>query len=56
MLRNATSGLVSDRRFDIIDRRVASSEAGGAVGMTPDIVMTWSLTADDPTNGDREMK
>ena len=30
MLRNAISGLVSVRRLDIIERRVPSSEAGGA--------------------------
>ena len=32
MLLKAISGLVSVRRLDIIERRVPSSEAGGAVG------------------------
>ena len=49
MLRNATSGLVSDRRFDFIDFRVASSEAGGAMGMTPDVDMKRSLTGSKPS-------
>ena len=57
MLRNATSGLVSDRRFDIIDRRVASSEAGGVAVMASDVGMTRSLTGSKPlgVNGKRPL-
>ena len=43
MLRNAISGFVSLRRFDIIERRVPSSEAGGASGWLALAVICASL-------------
>ena len=43
MLRKAISGLVSALRLDIIDRRVASLEAGGEIGTVRADTMLRSL-------------